>query len=132
MDTTHYLAQGLGIILLVTNIGFAFHMNHYQMVFRELMTRPELKFITGMIPLIAGTILVLMQHDFHDTLNILTSVVCLSIFLKGVLRIVFPECSDKMFMRCVEHRPSQFVCIVISLIIGAALCYYGFDIQIKM
>ncbi|MCX7114931.1 MAG: hypothetical protein NTW08_03335 [Gammaproteobacteria bacterium] len=126
MEGSFFVSQIIGLILLATSLGFMLHPHHYQKVFHEVMSQASLKFISGMIPLIFGTLLILTHHTWHAPWDILVGVLCWLIFLKGVCRIVLPNCSDRMTLRCIDHPTCLRTVNVLMLILSLALCYHGF------
>lgn len=126
MDTTIFLSQSIGIISLVMSLGLALQPQHYQAVFRELMSQPGLKFLTGVIPLIIGTLLILIHHSVQNRWAIFIEVVCWAIFIKGCMRILIPKISDRMVLKCIDRAEYVKVSTYLGIIIGLVLCYHGF------
>jgi uncharacterized membrane protein len=126
MDANYCVSQILGIILLSMSLGFAIQPQHYQTVFHELMSHAGSKFLSGMIPLITGTLLILTHHTWENAWGIFIGVLCWSIFIKGLMRIVIPKISDRMILKCIDRPEYVRISVAIGLIFGVALCYHGF------
>jgi hypothetical protein len=126
MDTSLYLSQVLGLIILIMSLGFAIQPHHYQNVFHELMNQAGLKFLSGLIPLIGGTLLILTPHTWYTNWDIFIGVTCWVIFAKGVLRIIVPKISDRMVLKCIDRPIYIKISVGLGILYGLALCYHGF------
>lgn len=126
MDASIFIAQFLGIFFLIIGVGFALHPKHYHSVIREVMGNPGLKFFAGLLPLILGTFFLLCQRSWSTNWHIFVTVICWIIFLKGAIRILFPQRSDVSLVKYMSKPKGYKICSLITIVIALLLCYYGF------
>lgn len=126
MDASIFIAQFLGTFSLIVTVGLMLHHKHYQIVIREIMSTPVLKFFAGIIPLILGTFFLLCQHSWDSGWHIFVTVISWLVFLKGASRILLPHYADVSLVKYMSKPAGYRVCTVTGLVLSLLLCYYGF------
>jgi len=95
MDTTTFLAQIWGPIMIAVGLGFFFSRDYYVRIYRDLEKAPFAVLFFGMFAMAAG-ILHVLAHNLWDTFpQIVVSLFGWGLLLKGVVCTTFPGLADK-------------------------------------
>jgi hypothetical protein len=127
MDTSRYIARLMGPVMLVIGIGMAAGMfvegESYSSLMKEFIGSRALIFITGVLALLAGLIIV-NAHNLWvpDWRVLITALGWLAIF-RGVMNLVFPALVQTMADRLVaSHAGVKFM-----IVLGAILSIMGYE-----
>lgn len=95
-DTTLFLAQLMGPVMLAVGLGIFFSRAYYMKVYRHLENETLAVLMSGIVALVAGIVIV-MNHNIWGGFipTVVTLVGWLSI-AKGLLLIIFPQVVDRI------------------------------------
>ena len=129
MDTSRYIARLMGPVMLVIGIGMAAGMfvegESYSSLMKEFIGSRALIFITGVLALLAGLIVV-NAHNLWvpDWRVLITALGWLAIF-RGVMNLVFPALVQTMG----DHLMASYAGVVAGaafmIVLGAILSIMG-------
>ena len=128
MDTSVLLARLFGIVLIIVNLGCLLNEKTYRQVLREFSTQPFVTFLSGFVNLILGLLVVQFHNvwtpDWHGLITLLGWILVFS----GAFRSLFPKTSMKWAHRMADNKRKGMTntVLVISLLIGIYLTYFGF------
>ena len=89
METSIYLAKLMGPIYLVVAVGMLLNREHFRAVAKEFATSPGLFYLSGIIALIIGGLIVILNKVWSGWPIVITLVGWAAI-AKGVARTVLP------------------------------------------
>lgn len=127
METSYFLAQVFGVVLLALGVGMLFNADHYRKVFKQFMGEGTLYFLSGWIALPLGVVLILHHNVWQGPWWVVVlSLLSWSITLKGALLLIAPEWMQDMGKAWLKNTALLTVVGLIYLVLGAAFSYYGF------
>ena len=91
MGTSVLLAKLIGLPILVVGLGFLFDKEHFKKVMKEVVTSPGLYYMSGMMALIVGLVIVLYHNVWEGTWEIAITVIGWFALVKGVVRLLLPR-----------------------------------------
>jgi hypothetical protein len=125
MDTTMFLAQLWGPVLVAVGVGFFWSRSFYVRIYRDMEKAPFAVLFFGMAAISAGVAQVL-AHNAWDTLpEVIVSLLGWGLLLKGLVCTVAPGIADRGGDIVVESKlmPAAGASV---LIIGAYLSWLGY------
>jgi hypothetical protein len=131
MDTSRYIARLMGPVMLVIGIGMAAGMfvegESYSSLMKEFIGSRALIFITGVLALLAGLIVV-NAHNLWvpDWRVLITALGWLAIF-RGVMNLVFPALVQTMGDRLVASQAGVIAGAAFMIVLGAILSIMGYE-----
>ena len=131
MDTSRYIARLMGPVMLVIGIGMAAGMfvegESYSSLMKEFIGSRALIFITGVLALLAGLIVV-NAHNLWvpDWRVLITALGWLAIF-RGVMNLVFPALVQTMGDRLVASHAGVVAGAAFMIVLGAILSIMGYE-----
>lgn len=126
MDTSIFLAQVMGLFLVVYCAAILININNMTSVISGLFHNAAMQFIVGMILLIVGSLLVVSHNIWESSWVVLVTILSWIVFLKGVLYIAFPKMLHKMSKPFLNNHAWIYIGASINLVVGLYLCYVGF------
>jgi len=104
MNTTLFLAQIYGPILVAVSLGIFLSRNYYTRIYSEL-EKDSLAVLVFGIAMMAGGITHLMIHNSWSTLpQIVISIIGWGMLLKGIIFVVYPGLADRSGDYWVNHK----------------------------
>jgi len=131
MDTSRYIARLMGPVMLVIGIGMAAGMfvegESYSSLMKEFIGSRALIFITGVLALLAGLIVV-NAHNLWvpDWRVLITALGWLAIF-RGVMNLVFPAPVQTMGDRLLASHAGVVAGAAFMIVLGAILSIMGYE-----
>lgn len=129
MNTSIFLAQVLGLYLLIVGIAMLVNAKKMKAVVTEFLNSPALMFFGGVITLILGIILILIHNIWALDWRLIITLLAWLTFIKGFVNLVFPV-QDLKFSKQVMHSlndPIRFrVISAVYVLLGLILCFVGF------
>lgn len=125
MNTTLFLAQIHGPIILCIGLGIFLSRNYYRRIYKELEKDILAVLTFGMISMAVG----IVQIQFHNSWSTLSEFVISFIgwgfLVKGAMFIVFPKSVDKAGDYWVDRKIIP-IAGYITLIVGIYLTWIGY------
>lgn len=129
MENSVLLARLFGIVFIIVNLGCLLNEKTYRKVLSEFSTLPFVTFLSGFINLILGLLVV----NFHpmwtpDWQGLITFLGWLFL-ISGSFRSLLPKVSMKWAQKYAhaKNKGLSNTVLVICLLIGVYLTYYGFS-----
>lgn len=125
METTTFLAQIWGPILIAVGLGFFFSTKYYIKIYRDLEKESFAVLFFGMIAM-AGGIAHILAHNIWDNLSqIIVSFLGWGLLVKGIICVTFPRLADRGGDWVLSAKAVP-VAGVVTLILGAYLSWVGY------
>ena len=133
MDTSRYIARLMGPLMLVIGIGMTAGMfvegESYSSLMKKFIGSRALIFITGVLALLAGLIVV-NAHNLYlwvpDWRVLITALGWLAIF-RGVMNLVFPALVQTLGDRLVASHAGVVAGAAFMIVLGAILSITGYE-----
>ncbi len=126
MQTSHFLAQLIGPMLLVIGLGMLINRDGYRAMAKEFLASRALIYIAGLLALVPGLAVVLTHNVWAaDWRAIITLLGWLAV-IGGAFRILFPQEVTRLGSRMIANPLHLTVGGAVTLILGAILSYYGY------
>lgn len=95
-QTTLFLAQLIGPVMLAVGAGIFFSRDYYMKVYRHLENETLAVFMTGFTALVIGMVMVMSHNVWNSLITGIVSFVGWSSLVKGLLLIITPKTVNKM------------------------------------
>lgn len=126
MDTSKFLARVIGIYMVIVSSGFLINLKELTDHVQNMINNPELMFITGFFTLIIGILLVVSHNIWQLNWRLIITIIAWLVLLKGASLVFYPRFLDALSEQFIRNPTVAYVSIVIDLIIGLVLIYFGF------
>ena len=120
------IAKLIGLIYLVIGLGLVFNPRYYHKMFDDLLNDAPLNYISGLISLISGFLLVVFHNIWINNWVVIITVFGWLLLCKGILLIVFPEIVKTISKGLFKTSSAFLVDGLIILILGLVFAYFGF------
>ena len=121
-----FLAQLMGVYLLVEGIFLLTRQAFVRSVISDLMKSPGLRLLSGLMALIIGLVLVLNHNIWAWSYEGIITILSWLIVLKSVIYLLF---SEKIVLRCMQmfNKTGWYVFTgLVAIVIGGFLATVGF------
>jgi hypothetical protein len=125
METSIYLAKLMGPIYLVVAIGMLLNREQFSAVAKEFATSPALFYLSGIIALIIGDLIVILNNVWSGWPIVITLVGWVAI-AKGVARTVLPTRTGAWASNVSGNANVLTVAAFVVLALGAYLTAMGY------
>lgn len=125
MDTSVFLAQAMGILFVTIGLGMALNMSHFQTLLGDMLKSPSFLYLSGVINVILGSLLVLHHNIWTGGWVVLVTVLCWLTLIKGFMWVVFPAQQMKLAKSLATSSVLKLSTLVL-LVLGVYLVYVGF------
>ncbi len=125
MDTTVFLAQLWGPILLVIGLGIFTSRSFYAKIYHDLQKEPLAVLIFAMVGMATGIVQVLSHNTWETLPQILISLLGWGLVLKAATFAVAPKFVDRSGDIAVQSKMLPAVGVVL-LIAGAYLTHFAY------
>ncbi len=95
METTVFLAQVWGPILVAVGLGFFVSRAYYVKIYRDLEKAPFAVLFFGMFAMAGGIIQILMHNVWSSLPEVAVSFLGWGLLLKGIVCVVVPKVADR-------------------------------------
>lgn len=128
MELSYLLARIIGIALIVIYTGVLLNRNTYATFWPALTNSPVTFFITGVISLILGLIIIQIHNIWVPDWRVIITIIGWLGFISGALRILLPELVLQFGNKFFEDKEYKLVTGIAGLLvaIGAYLTYIGY------
>lgn len=126
MDISIFLAKTLGIYLVIMSLSMFTNAKRYKSIIYDLTSNPSFLFLTGVIALIIGILLIVCHNIWQANWTIMITLIAWLSFIKGVVRVVFPQLAHASITKFMENEIAYYTTAFICLLLGIVLGYFGF------
>lgn len=126
MDLSIYLAKVIGLYLVIVGLGLLVSRAKIISIIKDIVNHPALLFVTGILALIFGDILVMIHNIWVTDWRIVISIIGWLALIKGTIRVVLPEMAFKVLTAFMEYDVFYYMVNLITLVVGVYLLYAGF------
>ena len=126
MDISIFLAKALGIYLVIISIGMLVHAKIFRKIINDIINNQALLFLSGVIALVLGILLVLSHNIWQNDWRVVITVVAWLAFIKGITRIILPTFFVRKMGKIIKNNTFYYATSITNLLIGIFLCYHGF------
>ena len=124
-DTSYILARFFGLFFLVMALMVLIRRNQ-NTYFDQFVESKEYIFITGLMTLILGAIIVALDNTWAFDWRMLITILGWITFLKGAMMLIIPEFSVSIWKNLSAKPWLLLISGVVFLIIGIYLTWIGF------
>jgi hypothetical protein len=125
METSIYLAKLMGPIYLVVALGILINQDHFRAIAKEVAASPALFYLTGVIALIIGGLIVLL-HDVWSGWPIVVTLIGWAAIAKGVVRTLAPGWAVETVSKIIDSPNAVTATGLVALALGAFLTAMGY------
>ena len=131
MDTSRYIARLRGPLMLVIGIGMTAGMfvegESYSSLMKKFIGSRALIFITGVLALLAGLIVVNAHNLWVPDWRVLITALGWLATFRGVMNLVFPALVQTMGDRLVASHAGVVAGAAFMIVLGAILSIMGYE-----
>ncbi len=124
----YMLARFFGLFLVVIGL-MAFIRNDQKDYFDQLVESKEFLFITGLITVMLGAIVVALNNTWKFEWRLLITILGWATFLKGAMMLIFPGLSVSIWKKLAVKPWVLLTSGSLSFIIGIYLVWIGFGLR---
>jgi hypothetical protein len=125
MNTTIFLAQIWGPILVAIGLGFFISRRYYVKIYRDLEKAPFAVLFFGMFAMAAGIAQILFHNSWTTLPEILISLLGWALLFKGIVCTVVPRIADRGGDWTIDNKIVPTVGIF-ALILGVYLSWIAY------
>ena len=125
MALSIFLAKAFCLYFLVTGIALCINKQRYIDIYKDMMNRPALLVLAGVMATIIGILLVLSHNVWILRWPVLVTVAGWLSFLKGTMLLVFPQSIATLFTPLYTEKRLTMIGYYI-LALAAIYGYFGF------
>jgi len=124
-----FLAKVLGLYLVITTLSLLVNRATTKSILTDVVKSPGLLYLSGTIALILGILLISVHNIWVADWRVLITLIAWLSFIKGLFITVFSPSVTKHSKKLLAHPYFLPVSYVVSFLIGAYLCYWGFELN---
>lgn len=121
-----FLAKTIGLYLVIVSTAFMLKVDEFKPVMLDMLKNPSLVLSSGILALILGILIVVTHNVWVMDWRVIITLLGWLTLLKGVIRLFYPEFVMKKATKCVENKTSYNIIMLITLLIGLTLLYFGY------
>lgn len=126
METSLFLAQLIGPVLIVIGVGLLLKQTEFREMATDFLSSRALIFVSGLLTLVTGLAIVLTHNVWEFNWPVIITILgWLSVF-GGVFRILFPDSVQSMGTSMLDKPAMMTVSGVIQIVLGLWLSYVGY------
>lgn len=128
MALSIYLGQIFGLYLFITSIALLVNQKFYKKAIAGALENPAINLVFSIMSLIIGLILVIAHNIWIGSWEVIITILCWLVLLKGIIMFLFPTTFPSIIKRCkTKYKMDILDCIKwttwICLFLGAYLLY---------
>lgn len=124
--TTTFLAQAIGILLIIVGLSLAIERKMVMGVFKELFQHRVLTYIWGVITLIISIVMILQHNIWSGITELAVTVLGWYLFLEALVYIFLPQSYFSVFIKWSQKKAVYYSLTTAFLLVGAYFFSYGF------
>ncbi|MCK5549773.1 MAG: hypothetical protein KAI41_04500 [Hyphomicrobiaceae bacterium] len=126
METSLFLAQLIGPVLIVIGVGLLLKKTEFREMATDFLSSRALIFVSGLLTLVTGLAIVLTHNVWEFNWPVIITILgWLSVF-GGVFRILFPDSVQSMGTSMLDKPATMTVSGAIQIVLGLWLSYVGY------
>ncbi len=126
METSLFLAQLIGPVLIVIGVGLLLKKTEFREMATDFLSSRALIFVSGLLTLVVGLAIVLTHNVWEFNWPVIITILgWLSVF-GGVFRILFPDSVQSMGTSMLDKPAMMTVSGAIQIVLGLWLSYVGY------
>ena len=126
METSLFLAQLIGPVLIVIGVGLLLKKTEFREMATDFLSSRALIFVSGLLTLVAGLAIVLTHNVWEFNWPVIITILgWLSVF-GGVFRILFPDSVQSVGTSMLDKPAMMTVSGAIQIVLGLWLSYVGY------
>ena len=126
METSLFLAQLIGPVLIVIGVGLLLKKTEFREMATDFLSSRALIFVSGLLTLVTGLAIVLTHNVWEFNWPVIITILgWLSVF-GGVFRILFPDSVQSMGTSMLDKPAVMTVSGAIQIVLGLWLSYVGY------
>jgi cytochrome bd-type quinol oxidase subunit 2 len=126
METSLFLAQLIGPVLIVIGVGLLLKKTEFREMATDFLSSRALIFVSGLLTLVAGLAIVLTHNVWEFNWPVIITILgWLSVF-GGVFRILFPNSVQSVGTSMLDKPATMTVSGAIQIVLGLWLSYVGY------
>ncbi len=126
METSLFLAQLIGPVLIVIGVGLLLKKTEFREMATDFLSSRALIFVSGLLTLVTGLAIVLTHNVWEFNWPVIITILgWLSVF-GGVFRILFPDSVQSMGTSMLDKPAMMTVSGAIQIVLGLWLSYVGY------
>ncbi len=126
METSLFLAQLIGPVLIVIGVGLLLKKTEFREMATDFLSSRALIFVSGLLTLVTGLAIVLTHNVWEFNWPVIITILgWLSVF-GGVFRILFPDSVQSVGTSMLDKPAMMTVSGVIQIVLGLWLSYVGY------
>jgi uncharacterized protein YjeT (DUF2065 family) len=126
METSLFLAQLIGPVLIVIGLGLLLKKTEFREMATDFLSSRALIFVSGLLTLVTGLAIVLTHNVWEFNWPVIITILgWLSVF-GGVFRILFPDSVQSVGTSMLDKPATMTVSGAIQIVLGLWLSYVGY------
>ncbi len=126
MQTSQFLAQLLGSILLVVGIAVLADRAHTRALSEEFLRSPALLFLAGLLALVPGLAIILTHNVWTADWRVLITLLGWLMTISGLIRILLPNRVTVLGQALLSKNETFTISGGVTVFLGAVLTVCGF------
>ncbi len=103
METSIYLAKLMGPIYFLVGVGILLNQDHFRAVVKEVSESPALFYLTGVIAIIIGGLIIILNNVWSGWPLVITLIGWAAI-AKGAVRLIAPDRAKALVERTMANE----------------------------
>ena len=124
--TTTFLAQAIGILLIIVGLSLAIERKMVMSVFKELFQHRVLTYMWGVIMLIISIVMILQHSIWSGITEFAVTVLGWYLFLEALVYIFIPQKYFSVFVKWSQKKAVYYSLTTVFLLVGVYFFSYGF------
>lgn len=125
MDISLFLSKALGLYLVIISVGMLINAHTLKPILGEMLKSPALMFVTGMIAIIIGALIVISHNIWILDWRVIITIMGWASLIKGTIRVVIPQYVNVLDKKWMLSDASYYTTFVLAFLLGVVLCYLG-------
>ena len=128
IETSIFLAKTIGLFGAMSTLAILVNYKRYLKIEEDAVRNPVMTYVSGFLILIISVLLIVSHQVWTQDWRVLITIIGWLTFLKGTLRIFFPEKIKKLIGKK-RDDPRFLFAEVIVLLVSLYLIYQGFVVH---
>jgi hypothetical protein len=125
MATSIFLARLIGPVMALVGVSVLANEAAFRKLAQEFLRSPALIFLSGMILMPAGLAVVLSHNVWVANWTVIITLLGWIAVISGAVRVFAPDRATKLGKKVLSYNFTM-AAAAFWVIVGAALCYFGF------
>lgn len=126
MTVSIFLAKALGFYLIFISIAYVLNKKKFIPLLMNMMNKPEIMLVTGIIALIMGILIVVSHNIWVKDWRVIITVIGWMALLKAINIILFPEFMINISTKWIQNNVAYYITFLFTFLIGSILLYIAY------